>query len=108
MRELKAKDIAPFTKILSKIGAKDILSEVLKERESENLNGRELIASLIGSVIENYYKAEDDFLTFISNLDGRTKEEISDLPIGEFISLINEAIPKDLGFFKSAASTQRK
>lgn len=116
MRTLKAKDLGPFTKILSKIEIKDVIQNLFlnneptkidetpedSKRRTEN-RGRRILAEIAGAVIENYYKAEKDFIQFLSSVSEKPVNEIEEMPVGEFISLIMELFSADnLPFFKTA------
>lgn len=115
MRTLLAKDIAPFTKILKKMELKESIKGMFvnsknsdtKEDNSdtkEDKNNGQMISELIWGIIENYYKAEQELFVFIADLEGKTKEEIADLSLNEFINLIKELFSeKNMSFFKSAA-----
>jgi hypothetical protein len=99
MRKLIARDIAPFTKVLAKMEMKD----AIKNMFSSNKERGDMIAELVWGVIENYYKAEQDFFAFMADLNEKTAEEISVLPLDDFINLIKELFnEKNLSFFKSA------
>ena len=99
MRKLIAKDIAPFTKVIAKMEMK----EAIKNMFSNSKEKGDMIAELVWGVIENYYKAEQDFFAFMADLEGKTVEEVSTLPLDEFINLIKELFSeKNLPFFKSA------
>ena len=101
MRALLAKDIAPFTKILTKMELKESIKSMFA---NANKDRGQMISELIWGIIENYYKAEQDFFVFIADLEGKTTDEISNLPLNEFIDLIKELFSeKNLPFFKSAA-----
>jgi len=104
MRSLKARDIAPFTKILAKMEIKDSLKTVFGNAvNGEKMTGGALTAELLGIVIENYYKAEKEFFAFIADLNGTTSAEISDMDLPDFINLIKELFSaENMGFFKSA------
>ena len=101
MRALLAKDIAPFTKILTKMELKESIKAMFA---NANKDRGQMISELIWGIIENYYKAEQDFFVFIADLEGKTTDEISNLLLNEFIDLIKELFSeKNLPFFKSAA-----
>lgn len=110
MRELKAKDIAPFTKILAKMELKETIKEMFtklpkteNEEETKPNNGK-MISELIWGVVENYYKAENELFAFLAELENKAKEEIAELSLNEFIELIKELFSeKNISFFKSAA-----
>lgn len=112
MRELKAKDIAPFTKILAKMELKETIKEMFvkstknkeENQEEQTDNNGKMISVLVWGVIENYYKAEIELFTFLAELEDKTKEEIAELSLREFIELIKELFSeKNISFFKSAA-----
>jgi hypothetical protein len=101
MRKLLAKDIAPFTKILAKMELKDVIKSVFSNSKKERGS---VTAELVYGIIENYYKAENDFLKFLSNIDGRSPEELGNLTIAEFADVLKELFDgENLDFFKSAA-----
>jgi hypothetical protein len=108
MRTLLAKDIAPFTKIIAKMELKESIKAMFKPKEkdengNEINNGGQMISELIWGIIENYYKAEQDFFLFMADLNEKTAEEISTLPLDDFINLIKELFSeKNLSFFRSA------
>lgn len=99
MRSLITKDVATFTKVLAKMEMK----EAIKNMFSNSKEKGDMIAELIWGVIENYYKAEQEFLAFIADLEEKTLDEISNLPLDDFINLIKELFSeKNMSFFKSA------
>lgn len=101
MRNLKASDIAPFTKILAKMELKETIKAMFANAQNDNRGN--MTSELIWGVIENYYKAEQELFTFMADLEGKTKEEISDLPLNDFVDLIKELFSeKNMFFFKSA------
>lgn len=100
MRQLLAKDIAPFTKLIAKMGLKDSIKTMFDGSEKQG----ELVSGLIWGIIENYSKAEKDFFEFLAELENKKPEEIAELPLTEFINLIKELFSeKNLSFFKFAA-----
>ena len=101
MRTLLAKDIAPFTKILAKMELKESIKGMFA---NVGMDKGQMVSELIWGIIENYYKAEQDFFSFLADLEGKTQEEISELPLADFIGLITELFSeKNLPFFKLAA-----
>jgi len=101
MRTLLAKDIAPFTKILAKMELKESIKGMFA---NVGMDKGQMVSELIWGIIENYYKAEQDFFSFLADLEGKTQEEISELPLADFIRLITELFSeKNLPFFKLAA-----
>lgn len=101
MRQLIAKDIAPFTKILKKMDLKESIKTIFNGANKEE---GEMISELIWGIIENYHKAEKEFFSFLAKLENKKIEEIEQLPLTEFIALIQELFSaKNLPFFKLAA-----
>ena len=100
MRTLLARDIAPFTKILAKMDIKESIKAIFGGSKEQG----EMVSELVWAVIENYHKAEKEFIAFLAGLEGKKPDEISDLPIGDFIDLVKELFgEKNFPFFKSAA-----
>ena len=101
MRQLLAKDIAPFTKLIAKMGLKSAIKSMFGKSSKEQ---GEMTSELIWGIIENYSKAEKDLFIFLADLEGKTSDEISNLPLDEFINLATELFSeKNLPFFKLAA-----
>ena len=102
MRALKAKDIGPFTKILAKLGIKDILKEFIEfytskktetqneKKSEEKISTTQLTAKLIMLTIENYHNAEKDLFDLLADLNGKSSDDIADMPISELFVLIKE------------------
>jgi hypothetical protein len=110
MRTLKAKDIAPFTKIIAKMELKDTIKNMFTKTESnENTEGKKksngsMVSELIWGIVENYHKCESEFFAFLAGLEGKTTDEIAELPISDFIDLITSLFSEEnISFFKSAA-----
>ncbi len=104
MRKLLAKDIGPFTKILSKMDVKQSLTSIWSDKEDgTKKDGTQIGAELIGLIIENYHKVEDEFFAFLADLEGKTKDEISNMGLPAFIELVKGLVnDSNLPFFKSA------
>lgn len=101
MRKLLAKDIAPFTKIISKMELKESIKSMFGSSDKDK---GQMISELIWGIIENYHKSEQELYVFLAGLEGKTKEEISELELSEFIDLIKELFSeKNMSFFKFAA-----
>lgn len=98
MRELLAKDIAPVSKILSKMELKDAIKSMFSGKTEQG----EMLSELIVGIIDNYYKAEKDVFIFLAEVESKTVEEIENLPVLEFIDLIKKIVYENLPFFKYA------
>lgn len=117
IRPLRAKDVAPMVRIVSKIGLrefKDVISldainvfvekaEMSLEGESPegegapNDGGADAVASLVGVgafldaagiVCENFDKAEADIFRFLASVSGQTVKEVEELPIADLFELV--------------------
>ena len=99
MRELKAKDLLSFAKILNKMGVLDIIKAIFSVEAGQH---KELTGELIQAVIQNYDKAESELYAFIGELEGKPAEEIAELPLGEFITAIKAIFSEGFSFFTSA------
>lgn len=112
MRALLAKDIAPFTKVIVKMELKDLLKGIFKDKSKNQEKGKkkeeepgELATDLIWGILENYYKAEQEFFAFLAGIEDKTADEIANLPAADFINLVTELLSeKNFPFFKSAVS----
>ena len=101
MRDLIAKDIAPFMKLIAKMELKPVIKSMFNNSEEEK---GQLVTELIWGIIENYSKAEKEFYIFLGDLEGKKPEEIAELPLTEFINLITELFSqKNMPFLKLAA-----
>jgi hypothetical protein len=105
MRKLKAKDIAPFTKIIAKMELKDTLKATFGNAvNGEKTTKGSLVADLIWGIVENYGKAENDFFAFLADVNETTPDAISDMDLSDFIKLLQDLFSGDnISFFKSAA-----
>lgn len=100
MRQILAKDIAPFTKLIAKMKLKDSIKIMFSGSEKQG----EMVSEIIWGIIENYSKVEQEFYIFLGSLEGKKPEEIAELPLPDFINLVTELFnEKNLPFFKSAA-----
>lgn len=104
MRKLTAKDIAPFAKILSKIGVRDTVKSMFSGGKTED---GEMISELVCGLIENYPKAENDLFEFIGELTGKTVEEMKETDIDEFVELISELVSGEMRPFLKLASNMK-
>ena len=120
MRQLLAKDISPFIKILIKMELKETVKAMFadltegKNQQTEDTSGQEpvkvkenngkMVSELVWGIVENYHKAEKDLFSFLGSLEGKTPEEIAELPLTDFINLIMELLSeKNMPFFNLAA-----
>lgn len=124
LRELKATDIMPMVKILSKIGLKNIkesfseenlkamISSINGETNEEKATylGFSLIVDIVDIILENLPSCENEIYSFLAGLSGKTVDEIKDLGLGEFTTMIIEVIQKEefKDFFKAVSKSFNK
>lgn len=106
MRPLAAKDIAPMTRIISKIGISEVkklispelIAAASKKNKKDNSSlesvGVNLVFDVAGIVCANYGKAEADINEFLASLYGMEPNEVSELSLAVFAELV-------VGLFKS-------
>ena len=113
LRELEARDIAPMASILSKIGIKDIkecfngqdLKDMASGKADEatiNAIGMSIMLDIVGIVLENYSKCQDNVFKFLASLSGMDAKQIESLPIDTFTEMIIDVVKKEefKDFFK--------
>lgn len=124
LRELKATDIMPMVKILSKIGLKNIkesfseenlksmISSISGENPEEKATylGFSLIVDLVDIILMNLPSCENEIYSFLAGLSGKTSAEIKDLGLGEFTEMIIAVIQKEefKDFFKAVSKSFNK
>ena len=89
MRELQAKDIAPFGEILAKTDLKPVIKEVFfsgKKREENDAIMIDFIYQLLGSS----KMLMDATFEFIAYIDEKSVEEIATMPLKSFGKIIKE------------------
>lgn len=108
-RRLKASDTFIMTKIISKIGLKDIkeslspasLAELTKSAKSENRDdmiynvGATLTLDFVNIIMSNLDSCEKDIYSLFSGLTGMSSKEIADLDFVDFTEMIVAFVKKD-------------
>ena len=108
VRELKATDLGPVCKILSKIGIrqfKDCFNNIdfgkEKSEELEDKNGLtdaqvglNVMIEMAGIITENMDKAQTEINTFLSSVTCLELETIEDLSLADYMDLIVEVLTK--------------
>lgn len=109
MRNLKTSDLFSLSRILKKMDIKNELKKLVtnitgtpKERKKAE---KELEIDMIMLFVENISNAEQDTYKFLSDLSGKTPQEIENQAPKETITMIKELFSKE-GFndFLSLAS----
>lgn len=116
LRKLAAKDVAPMTAILTKIGFKEfrglldspyMKAAIAAFSGEENVNikevkiGIQLGFEIIGIVLENYEKCQDQLLAWLGSMSGMTKAEVGELGLDVFTEMLIDIFQKEefKGFF---------
>lgn len=111
LRTLNAKDIAPVTAIITKIGFKEFRGCIENPAFQQVVNattgkgktkdkdvvriGATLAIDIAGVILEHYPKCQDDLFKFLASLSGKTVSEIEDLPIDTFMEMIIAVVKKE-------------
>ena len=119
LRKLQATDLFTMVKIINGIGFKTIkecsnldeINAIKKDLNDNNADeiaskvGVNVIMSIVGTIIENLPKVEQDVYTFCGNVAGIKPKDVARLEIGEFMDLLIEIFTKDefKDFFKRAS-----
>lgn len=101
IRPLRAKDVAPMVRIVSKIGLRefkgvislDAINAFVDRAEGDedaavNLVGFGAVVDAAGIVCENFDKAEADIFKFLASVSGQTVKEVEELPIADLFELV--------------------
>lgn len=110
MRKLSSTDLFAVLNIMAKIGIKDLIKEVYKQRveyakkanklkeqddqeqvkdENEiNMAGAEVMAQITELVLLNIGRAQNEINTLIANLCSASRKEIEKLPMDEYVGLL--------------------
>ncbi|MDU0939972.1 MAG: hypothetical protein E7A81_06855 [Clostridiales bacterium] len=105
VRELKATDLGPVCKILSKIGIrqfKDCFNNIdFGKEKSEDKNeltdaqvGLSVMIEMASIITENMDKAQMEINTFLSSVTGLKVEAIENLSLSDYMDLIIEVLTK--------------
>lgn len=106
LRNLEAKDIAPMASILSKIGIKEIKdcfnSEDIKSltdgkttEEAIGAVGIAVMFDIVGVILGNYEKCQNDIFKFLASLSGKDIKQIESLPLDTFTEMVIDVVRKE-------------
>ena len=119
LRKLQASDIFSMVRIINGIGFKTIkdsinvdeINEIRKGMTDENSDviaskvGTNVVMSILGTLIENLPKVENDVYEFAGNVAGMKAKDVAKMDAGDFIELLISIFTKDeLKDFFSRAS----
>ena len=119
LRKLQASDIFSMVRIINGIGFKTIkdsinvdeINEMRKGMTEENSDtvasqvGMNVVMSILGTLIENLPKVENDVYEFTGSVAGMKAKDVAKMEAGDFVELLISIFTKD-GFkdFFSRAS----
>ena len=109
LRKLQATDIFSMVRIINGIGFKTIkdsinveeINELRKGMTEENSDaivsqvGMNVVMSILGTVIENLPKVENDVYEFAGNVAGMKAKDVAKMDAGDFIDLLISIFNKD-------------
>ena len=109
LRKLQASDIFSMVRIINGIGFKTIkdsinvdeINEIRKGMTDENSDviaskvGTNVVMSILGTVVENLPKVENDVYEFAGNVAGMKAKDVAKMDAGDFIELLISFFTKD-------------
>ena len=109
LRKLQASDIFSMVRIINGIGFKTIkdsinvdeINEIRKGMTDENSDviaskvGTNVVMSILGTVVENLPKVENDVYEFAGNVAGMKAKDVAKMDAGDFIELLISIFKKD-------------
>ena len=109
LRKLQASDIFSMVRIINGIGFKTIkdsinvdeINEIRKGMTDENSDviaskvGTNVVMSILGTLIENLPKVENDVYEFAGNVAGMKAKDVAKMEAGDFIELLISVFTKD-------------
>ena len=109
LRKLQATDIFSMVRIINGIGFKTIkdsinveeINELRKGMTEENSDtvasqvGMNVVMSILGTVIENLPKVENDIYEFAGNVAGMKAKDVAKMDAGDFIELLISIFTKE-------------
>ena len=119
LRKLQASDIFSMVRIINGIGFKTIkdsinvdeINEIRKGMTDENSDviaskvGTNVVMSILGTLIENLPKVENDVYEFAGSVAGMKAKDVAKMDAGDFIELLISIFTKDefKDFFRRAS-----
>ena len=109
LRKLQASDIFSMVRIINGIGFKTIkdsinvdeINEIRKGMTDENSDviaskvGTNVVMSILGTLIENLPRVENDVYEFAGNVAGMKAKDVAKMEAGDFIELLISIFTKD-------------
>lgn len=115
MRKLKGQDTFTILRLLSKLGVKDLVTEVFDSSKSNDVKdlaesaserGGNLIAVLAEALTEKLPEVQDDLNGFLADITETDLATIIDLDFEEYLDLIMDFFKKEelVGFIQRVSS----
>ena len=109
LRKLQASDIFSMVRIINGIGFKTIkdsinvdeINEIRKGMTDENSDviaskvGTNVVMSILGTLIENLPKVENDVYEFAGNVASMKAKDVAKMDAGDFLELLISIFTKD-------------
>ena len=99
LRKLEAKDIAPMASLINKIGWKEFKT-VFQSGDGKDMTdltalGMTVAFDIVGVVLANYEKCQQDVFNFLSSLSGMKPKQIESLSPAEFAEMVISVVKKE-------------
>lgn len=101
MRELRGDDLFTLLSLFEKLDVVDDIVEIFSGTDTQEMTpelitarGKKIIGSLLQKLLENLPKVKTEINQLLADLTGKSIEEISALPFGQYIQLIKDFIKK--------------
>lgn len=105
LRSLKAADVFMMTKIINKIGIKEVkdcfnspdVKKAISDAETEDVTavGMQVMLELATLVVSHLPDCENEIYQFLASLSGMKVDEIRELPMITFFDMILEVFRKE-------------
>ncbi|MGN0339525.1 MAG: hypothetical protein ACI4D0_03415 [Lachnospira sp.] len=108
LRPLNATDLYPMLKLAGKLGIKQIKDSISEEAINKMISdkadgsevnvmsvGIDIVFSVADVIINNLADCQDEVNTLLSRVSGKTKKEISELPLLEYTQMIFDFVQKE-------------
>lgn len=83
--KIKPRTLSKISLIINKMGISSLIMQLNVETGNENKDQEELAKQLVGLVLDNFYKAEDEMIDLIATIKEISKEEAEEIDMIEFI-----------------------
>lgn len=98
IRKLVTTDLGLFSKVISKMDIKSEIGKMVFSADEGDVNGmldKKLGIQLTLVILENYHKAEKDFIKLLADLSGQTVAEVENAPLKDLVEMIQQLTKDD-------------